>query len=92
MTKKEKEGYDRGVRDALDIVNYHYFGKRLGDEKRTRKNMRIVMSRAQEKGTSVPAFWNFIKGIKEEIGSLIGLSKEEIIGISEVTETTKIEA
>lgn len=71
--------YEDGVREALDLADYHYFGRRIGDEERTRKNMRAVMVKADARGTAVPAFWNFFKELKADIGNLINVSEEDFI-------------
>jgi len=88
MTTKEQKAYVEGLKDALDLIDYNYFGKRIGDQKATKPNMRRVMIKADEKGTAQYAFWNFIKTLKEEIGKLGGLSQEEIIKVVKKTQET----
>jgi len=91
MAKKSKY-YVQGVKDALEIMNYHYFGKEPEDERRSRKNMRNVMTKADEKGTASSACWNFFTGMKKDIGELADLSEQEIIGkpIKKVEESVVI--
>ena len=82
----ENKTYEDGVKDALDIIDYHYFGKRLGDDKQTRKNMRVVIKKAEKMKTSEYALWNFVKELKKTIGNLANISEEDFIKLVKKTE------